>query len=62
MQVLLSVHLLRISHLILLAFDMIQFNVTVYDNVIHIGKLDDRLEAVKNFGDGLLEFLNAINY
>ena len=35
------VHLPRISHWILLEFDLIQLDVTVLDSTVHIGKLDD---------------------
>ena len=62
MQVLLPVHLGRISHWVLFEFDLLQFNVTVYDSAVHIGSKKDRLDALRKFGDELNEYLHAINY
>ena len=62
MQVILPIHLARIEHLILFEFDLIQFDVTIYDSAQRIGTIEDRLEALNRFGDGLKEYLDAIQY
>ena len=62
MQVMLPVYLPRIRHWILFEFDLIQFDVTIYDSAQHIGTIEDRLEALNRFGDGLKEYLDAIQY
>ena len=62
MQVLLPIPLPGIQHWILFEFDIIKFEVTIYDSGQSIGTTEDRLEALNRFGDGLKEYLDAIQY
>ena len=62
MQVLLPVYLERIKHWILFEFDLISLDVTIYDSAERIGSIEDRLEVLKRFCDGLKEYLDTIDY